>query len=192
VNPRNTNRYMPHTELPGVSVLTITRARCPPGGDSRGLRELEVLLDTSDVAFASRHTWHAHWNRNTSSFYVNTNLRTPTGWTTGQLHRMILAPEDSSIEVDHRNGDILDNRRENLRLASRAENGCNRGAQRNNTSGHRGVSWHKQHQCWRAYIMINGKNIHLGLYDSFAEAIAGRRAAEAKYFGEFAFSSRPE
>jgi hypothetical protein len=188
---KNTNRYRPHPELPGVSVLTITRAKCPPGGDERGPREIEFLLDTSDVAFASRHTWHAHWYRCMRSFYAMTDLRTATWRTSVQLHRMLLAPDDSSIEVDHRNGITTDNRRENLRLATHADNMRNRRVQRNNTSGHCGVCWDKQQQCWRVQIGVNGKQTYLGLYDSFAEAIAARLAAEAKHFGEFAYSARP-
>jgi hypothetical protein len=192
MNPRNTNRYRPHPDMPGVSILTITRLHCPPDGDSRGPREIVSWMDTADVAFAERHTWYAQWHRHTRSFYVSTTLRTPTGKATGQLHRMLLAPEDPSAQIDHRNGVTLDNRRSNLRLATAEENNRNRGAQRNNTSGVPGVSWHKRHQRWRVHIKVNGKQIHLGYYDARDEAIAARLAAEDKYFGEFAFSSRQQ
>jgi hypothetical protein len=192
MNPRNTNRYRPHPELPGVSVLTLTRAKCPAEGDSRGPREVECLLDTSDVPLAERHAWNAYWNPHTRSFYAQAHLRTATGQTTGYLHRLTLSPEDCSIEVDHINGDSLDNRRENLRPSMRHENARNSGTRRNNTSGFRGVHWCKREQRWKAYIRVNGKLIHIGYFDVFAEACAARVAAEKLYHGAFAFSARPD
>jgi hypothetical protein len=191
MTPNRRNRYRPHPEMPGVSILTITRLHCPPEGDSRGPREIEAWMDTADVAFASKYTWRAGWHPHMSSFYVTTKLRTDTGWTTGRLHRILLAPEEPGIEVDHINGNTLDNRRSNLRLATRPENQRNRGEIRSNTSGHRGVYWDKRLQRWRVRLKVNGKNIHVGLFDDFAEACAARVAAEKLYHGAFAYSARP-
>lgn len=73
-----------------------------------------------------------------------------------QMHRQILE-EPKGFDVDHINGDPLDNRRENLRVATRSQNNMNRGLQANNTSGFRGVSFHKASGLWMVYIKVNGK-----------------------------------
>jgi len=102
------------------------------------------------------------------------------------LHRYLLdAPEDKS--VDHINGHPLDNRKQNLRLASHQENLCNRTSlASNNTSGVTGVYWRSDRNKWAAKIVVNGKDIHLGLFASFEESVAVRKQAEKDYFGEFA------
>lgn len=86
------------------------------------------------------------------------------------LHRFIvgLAPGDGR-EVDHINGDRLDNRRENLRIVTRAQNNQNTPA-RGGSSAHRGVSFCKQTGRWRATAGLNGKLHHIGRFDTEAEA----------------------
>lgn len=89
-------------------------------------------------------------------------------------------------EIDHINGDTLDNRIANLRLASRADNGHNQGLRRNNKSGVKGVTWDAQRCRWYASITIDGKSKSLGRHEEFADAVAARRAAEEEYHGAFA------
>jgi len=91
---------------------------------------------------------------------------------------------DLSNEIDHINGDKLDNRRENLRSATRSQNMMNSGKPKNNTSGHKGVSWHRNK--WEARIIINGKKKHLGCFEDKEEAAKAYKEAAEKYFGEFA------
>ena len=91
-------------------------------------------------------------------------------------------PDD---QVDHINGVRDDNRWPNLRPATNAENGRNRRTQTTNTSGVPGVGWYARLGKWQAYIRVNYKHIHLGLFTEFEDAVAARRAAEVKYFGEF-------
>ena len=64
----------------------------------------------------------------------------------------------------------------------------NKRMQTNNTSGYIGVSWDKRRTKWLAQIAVNHKHINLGRYTNKAAAIAARKAAEKKYFGEFAYS----
>lgn len=94
-----------------------------------------------------------------------------------------------SCDIDHINGDIHDNRIANLRDVTPSENPINRGDNKNNTSGVKGV--HLEHRkgrppLWRAFISISNKRIYLGRSKSFAVAVAKRKVAEKKYFGEFA------
>ena len=76
----------------------------------------------------------------------------------------------------------LDNRKSNLRPATKSEQAQNKGVYANNTSGITGVSWDALHQKWRAYIGVNNKTISLGLFANKDEAIKTRLEAELKYF----------
>ena len=92
--------------------------------------------------------------------------------------------------IDHINGDPRDNRIENLRLSSSSENQRNKGPNRNNKSGVKGVSLN----CgkWRATISVNRKKIHLGAFHDIASAQKARETAEAYYFGQFSYWNRPD
>ena len=94
--------------------------------------------------------------------------------------------------VDHIDGDKSNNKINNLRLASKSENGRNRvNLSSNNTSGVIGVCWDKKAKKWKAYIMINGKTKHLGYFINKEDAIKARKEGEIKYFGDFR-SKEPE
>jgi len=98
------------------------------------------------------------------------------------MHRLVVDAKKVE-EVDHINGDKLDNRILNLRIATRSQNNMNR----ENTAG---VWFSKQKQKWIAEITINRKKIHLGLFKEKKDAIAVRINAEKVYFGEYANSKR--
>jgi len=108
-----------------------------------------------------------------------------------QLHRYILGVTDPKILVDHINGQKLDNRRENIRLCSNAENQHNRHKLNStNTSGVSGVCWHTRDKIWTASVYAEGKHIHLGNFCHIDAAIAARKSAELKYFGAFASAAK--
>jgi hypothetical protein len=104
------------------------------------------------------------------------------------MHRVILERMGFTDfeECDHTNRDRSDNRRRNLRSASRYQNNRNHDKQRNNTSGFIGVYWHRQRKKWCAQIKVNGKRKHLGLFTDKGEAACVYNAAARKYHGEFA------
>ena len=87
--------------------------------------------------------------------------------------------------VDHINRNPSDNRWCNLRMATRSQNGMNREAPKNNTSGRKGVCWCKRSGKWFSYIMLNQKQKSLGYYDDIKEAISAREAAEVAAFESF-------
>lgn len=87
--------------------------------------------------------------------------------------------------VDHINGDGLDNRIGNLRLASHAQNMANARGQQTNSSGVKGVSWAASRSKWRACIKIGGKFRSLGYFSTIAEAKAAYEAAASAAFGAF-------
>jgi hypothetical protein len=102
------------------------------------------------------------------------------------IHRLITGAKDGEV-VDHKDHDTLNNLDDNLRVCSRQDNGRNSVKRKNNTSGITGVVWHKQAKKWHAQIMVNRKTINLGLYIDKNDAIAARKAAEIKYFGDFRY-----
>lgn len=87
------------------------------------------------------------------------------------------------LEVDHVNGDSLDNRKSNLRVVSHAQNNRNqRKNPSNNKSGIIGIFWDKQRHKWRSEIVVNRKSIYIGRFDNLDDAIFARKEAELKYF----------
>ena len=102
-----------------------------------------------------------------------------------RLHNFVFGNIPDGFEVDHKNRKKYDNRRCNLRQATRAENNTNHGLNKANTSGYVGVSYVKQRNKYRAYITVNNKQISLGLHNTPDEAYQVRIEAERKYFGEF-------
>ncbi len=102
------------------------------------------------------------------------------------LHRAIYVWHHGHLpeQVDHINRDKLDNRIENLRPASRAQNSQNRDKYKNSLSKYKGVCPWKSR--FSAYIRVNKKQIHLGLFDSAKDAARVYDGAALKYFGEYA------
>lgn len=149
-----------------------------------------AIVDAADYALLSQWKWCARQDGKT--WYATRNGHDPDGKRiTVRMHRQILdAP--LGAEVDHRNADGLDNRRANLRLATKAENGRNRSAPSNNTSGYKGVSWNKRHQEWYAHITADKKRKHLGHYDSQESAALAHDRAARELYGEFAKTNFPQ
>ena len=105
-----------------------------------------------------------------------------------KLHRVIMNVNDPKTDVDHINGNKLDNRKSNLRLCNRSQNCMNRGKPSNNSSGFKGVSFDKQKQKYHAYIKLNYKREHIGYFDTAEEAHQAycKRASELhKDFANF-------
>ncbi len=91
----------------------------------------------------------------------------------------------SGTDVDHINHDLLDNRLANLRVCSHQQNTFNLSVRSNSTSGVTGVSFRKREQKYEAYIKIDGKRRHLGLFTVFEDAVKARKIKEEQLFGEF-------
>lgn len=103
-----------------------------------------------------------------------------------KMHRLILNAPDG-VHVDHINGDGLDNRRENLRLATPELNQANARKHLVGRSRFKGVSWSEAAQKWRAYISQHRKQTHLGLFNTEIEAAAAYDAKAKEIWGDRAF-----
>jgi hypothetical protein len=100
-----------------------------------------------------------------------------------RAHRIAFAFEYGYFpkEIDHKNRNKSDNRIKNLREATPQENSKNKSMSSRNTSGVTGVGWHKGTGKWHARITVDGKLIHLGLYDHIFKAVQARSEANRKY-----------
>lgn len=104
------------------------------------------------------------------------------------LHRLawiLYYGEEPKSLLDHKNRIRTDNRIENLRLASTFENTRNAKLRVDNSSGEKGVSWHKHSKKWACRISVNRKTIYLGNFDTKSAASETYREASLKYHGEF-------
>lgn len=138
-----------------------------------------AVIDAADVCLVEGFNW-----RHKAGYAVTTARSSDGKRCIVRMHRVI-AQTPSDFETDHINGDKLDNRRENLRRATRSENMRNTGIQINNTSGYKGVTWSKARSKWRAKIGLHGKRIHLGYHESQDAANQSYIDAATRLHGEF-------
>lgn len=100
------------------------------------------------------------------------------------FHRLLFP---NSEVVDHIDHNTKNNQKNNLREVVYQQNSMNHKINKNNTSGVTGVSWNKTHNLWRARIHFKGKEISLGYYTNFDDAVKARKSAEDKYYGEYKY-----
>jgi len=103
-----------------------------------------------------------------------------------QMHREILSVTSATTKVDHKNGDGLDNQRQNLRAATSGQNLQNQHKQIGCTSRFKGVTWRKDLGKWQAYIHFQRSRHHLGYFVDEQRAAAAYDQAALRLFGEFA------
>jgi len=154
---------------------------------------LEVPLSRGDVALINSSDWAAIEGYAWKSKLGNNGKRyacVTVGRITIYMHRVILgAPK--GFEVDHINGDGLDNRRENLRLASQSQNSANTGKPKRpdgsaHTSQFKGVTWDPMRRKWQSKITVLGKCRSLGRFLCEEEAARAYDLAALSTWGEFA------
>lgn len=138
-----------------------------------------AIVDDEDYERLMLHKWFC------SGGYAARKIRKGLKITEEKMHRVIVDALDG-VEVDHVNGDKLDNRRGNLRVCTHEQNMANRRKHRNNTSGYTGVVWLKDQRCWRAEIKVGGRKRYLGRFDNAEDAAKAYDAAALQLKGEFA------
>lgn len=164
--------------LPLVGYIELTKGR-------------KAIVDWHDLEWLQKHKWYFKQSPNGKGYAARIELKS------GQrilvaMHRAIFLHYNPGIvvaDIDHRNGDRLDNRLSNLRAASRQQNSGNRGANRNNKSRYKGVNFYPSSNSWRAQIMDNGKKRHIGYYATAEEAALAYNIESLKVFGEFGYQN---
>jgi HNH endonuclease/AP2 domain len=100
------------------------------------------------------------------------------------MHRLLMP---GAKEIDHINGNGLDNRLENLRSCTRQQNSMNRSGIDGTSSQYKGVSWDNWSKKWKAYVHYNGKQINLGRFVDEIEAAKAHDTKAIELYGEFAW-----
>lgn len=146
-----------------------------------------------------------YWNRTHADKVAGTKMKSKSKkpylvikifGTTYYAHRLAIiymnGHIDQDMDVDHIDGNGLNNSIKNIRAVSRSENNKNYRLYDKNTSGRCGVTWRANRGKYESSIKVNGKSIYLGYYSSFDEACKARKKAEVKYkFHENHGSKRP-
>lgn len=101
------------------------------------------------------------------------------------LHRELFGDIPAGYVVDHINGNVLDNRRCNLRLATKQQNAQNNIGGTKGKSKYPGVSWYSKYGKWRAAISVSGAKKHVGYYENELSAAKAAKKASIKQYGEF-------
>jgi len=161
------------------------------GGRPRKIMEIPLsqglvaLVDSQDYKELSKYKWSAE--KHGRRFYAGrSELNAITKKKTKIIMHRFIMNTPKGMETDHINGNGLDNRRSNLRICTRQQNSHNVSKYETNTSGFKGVDFlpHLRRK-WRARIMAEGKNKHLGLYETKELAYEAYCKACIKYYGEF-------
>lgn len=145
----------------------------------------EAIIDAADVPLVSGVNWHATTSNGrpyaihsiVGGVYTKPSMR--------QMHRIIFGSLPSDKFIDHIDCDSLNNRRENLRPATHAQNCRNRKVPTTNTSGLKGAIWMPKLKKWRAKIDYDGEKIHLGYFGTPEAAHAAYCKASSELHREF-------
>lgn len=155
-------------------------------------RGMVALVDDEDYEEVSRYRWTYHRPRHSRAGYAQTSIESAAGgWRTVRMHQMVFGPISPHSTIDHVDGDGLNNRRGNLRAASRCEQSWNRRTRIESSTGLKGV-FPTTTTRWIARIGWQGKRLNLGTFDSPEKAARAYDARARELCGEFARLNFPE
>lgn len=171
-NPR---KLVPHPTDHSLALVPLTQGKW-------------AVIDAAYSAQVGRFNWFA--NKGNKTCYAGTNhpLEDGSGRQFMGLHRFIakLGGMPTADLIDHKNMNGLDCRLSNLRPSTKSTNARNRGIDKNNTSGVKGVHFEAQTGKWRAELWVDNKHLRLGRFESKDDAASAVAEARTKYHGEFA------
>ena len=149
-------------------VIALPDARIGIVIDSSKYGQHVAVIDAADYASVAGYRWRLQVNpRRHTPYAIATAIREDGARATVYLHRLVVPGVE---QVDHIDGDGLRNTRDNLRAVTNTVNQRNARLRKTNTSGFRGVNWHKRGRRWVAQISVDGAMRYLGLFDTAVEA----------------------
>lgn len=161
---------------------------------SKKFGPLEIMVDDEDYERVKVYSWGVLKCVSSDVLYVksrNVDPNKPRKYFS--LHRFILGIDDPKVFVDHKDGNGLNCQKSNLRIATNRDNCRNRGKQKNNTSGYKGVSFLKGKNSWKASLAIregNSRKVVLSKqFKDKEEAAKAWNEAARRYHGEFAYQN---
>lgn len=171
--PRIRNRKCRPIRVEGdIAFVSLTKGRV-------------AVVDADDVPLISGRNWHT-MTALPGMVCAATHVTKEDGsHDKALMHRVVLAAPDD-LDVDHIDGDRLNNRKANLRLATNQQNCWNQQRGIRNTSGFKGVSWHSRDEVWQSNIRAVGGQVFLGYFKTAEEAAMAYNEAAPAAHGEFA------
>lgn len=139
---------------------------------------LFAIVDDEDFEELMKHKWHV--DKGNSTFYASRAVI--SGKQNVRMHRQIMKATSPKVDVDHKNGNGLDNRRCNLRLCSRTLNNANAKIPKDNKSGYKGVCWDRDRKKWAVKIA----KIYIGRFNNLEDAVRAYNSKAREMYGDFA------
>lgn len=146
-----------------------------------------VRVDVGDLESLSKHNWYALWNKDTKSFYAARH----NGPSFLYMHRLLLGATETEEKVDHEDHETLNNQRYNLRRATNTQNSQNQKLHKDNAVGLKGVGPSRT-KGYRARIVLNKKQIHLGTFQTPEDAHDAYTKAARSLFADFVYTPLKE
>lgn len=177
VSANSPDNYLMECQRATMDYITIPLSKRGKNKD-----KYEAIISPEDAELAN-----LNWSYGGEIIYPTRKI----GKRNVRLHQMVMErmrngePLKNGEVVDHINRNPLDNRRENLRLATRSQNSVHRNKQPYNKTGYKGVSIKKSTGKFLAVITVNKKQIHLGYFDTAEKAYQAYCQAAIEYHGEF-------
>lgn len=153
---------------PSVKLIPLTQGK-------------HAIVDASDYEWLNQWRWCA-WTPDKRTFYAKRGVVRDGKDVQIFMHVVVFGEK----MVDHKDRNGLNNCRSNLRESNKSTNGANRGPNKNNTSGFKGVSFFKATNRWKASLMVRGATFHLGYFLDKVEAAKEYDRRAIQHFGEFA------
>ena len=145
-----------------------------------------AIVDDADFEWLSQWKWYAH-----ASYRKYYAARRDKNGQFIYMHRLITdAP--NNLQIDHKNGNGLDNSRSNLRICTRSQNQANKIQTNQKSSIYKGVTWYKNYSKWMAQIHVQGKRKFIGYFSTEMEAAKAYDLKAKELFGEFAKLNMPK
>lgn len=140
-----------------------------------------ALVSDEDFEELSKYKWHLH----TTKFGDYARTSNPKRY----MHTFLMNP-GHGYEVDHQDGDGLNNQRSNMRICTSSQNKANQKVRSDNVSGFKGVSWDKSREKWLAQTHYKGKYKYIGRFANKLEAVNAYNTTVIELFGDFAKVNR--